>query len=139
MKTDVQGCSTCPLGKESFETFYSSFKKRNLVQYDYRHSDGDLFTTIALDVESARGKRDQWLKNKSLSVLGMKLSDLSVKDICEELTDLKKDLRAIEEYERGEIRTSELTRRTTFWITEKPRIEEAIRVLTAEKIKRNGN
>ena len=139
MKTDVQGCSTCPIGKESFETFYSSFKKRNLVQYDYRHIDGELFTTIALDVESARSKRDQWLENKSLSVLGMRLSDLTLKDILEELTDLKKDLRAIQEYERGEIRTSELTRRTTFWITEKPKIEEAIRVLTEEKIKRNGN
>jgi hypothetical protein len=139
MKTDVQGHSTCPVGKESFETFYSSFKKRDLVQYDYRHSDGELFTTVALNVESARSKRDQWLENKSLSVLGMRLSDLTLQDISEELTDLKKDLRAIEEYERGDIRTSELTRRTTFWITEKPKIEEAIRVLTQERIKRNGN
>jgi hypothetical protein len=139
MKTDVQGCSTCPIGKESFETFYSSFKKRNLVQYDYRHSDGELFTTIAMDVESARRKKEMWLKNKSLTVLGMKISELSTRDICEELMDLRRDLRAIEEYERGDIRVAELTRRTTFWITEKPKIEEAIRVLTAEKIRRNGN
>ena len=64
MKTDVKGCSTCPIGKESYETFYSSSTKSNFVQYDFRDIDGELFSTIALDLDFARKMKNIWLQKK---------------------------------------------------------------------------
>jgi hypothetical protein len=60
MKTDIQGCSTCPVGQENYETFKSG--RINMVQYDYRHTDGILFSTVALNITVARIRRDEWLK-----------------------------------------------------------------------------
>ena len=37
---------------------------RELIQYDYRHTDGELFCTIAIDLKDARVKRDRWLDKK---------------------------------------------------------------------------
>lgn len=60
MKSDSNGCSTCPQGCESFETFTSRGKVK--VQYDYRTPEGELFTCIAESLEVARQRRDEWLK-----------------------------------------------------------------------------
>ena len=65
MKSDVNGCSTCPAGREQYE-FYTQpvgRKRRRLVQYDYRHTDGDLFSCVAPSLEEARRRRDTWLAN----------------------------------------------------------------------------
>lgn len=64
MKTDVNGCSTCPAGEEKIEHFYSSrwSQLASYVQYDFRRSDGKLFSTVAPTVEIARARRDAWLK-----------------------------------------------------------------------------
>lgn len=58
-------------GQEQFEEFYprgqkpTEFNKR--VQYDYRHTNGKLFSTIAVSLEEARERRDKWiLKQKEL-------------------------------------------------------------------------
>lgn len=60
METDVNGCSTCPRGTENFEVFISRSGKQH-VQYDYRDTDGELFSTIAVDLDTARIRRDEWL------------------------------------------------------------------------------
>ena len=49
-------------GKEQHEHYYSYAMRKNLVQYDYRATDGALFSTIAKTLEKAREKRDIWLR-----------------------------------------------------------------------------
>ncbi|HUV01742.1 MAG TPA: DUF3873 family protein [Bacteroidales bacterium] len=49
-------------GQEQFETFH--FKNKSVVQYDYRHTDGQLFSCCMNDLKSCRQKRDKWLKDK---------------------------------------------------------------------------
>lgn len=60
MKSDVNGCSTCPPGGEQYEQYHTPRGKR--VQYDYRTPEGVLFTCVVRSVEEAREKRDKWLK-----------------------------------------------------------------------------
>lgn len=62
MKTDMNGCSTCPPGEERFEEYFSPSLKQNRVQYDYHTPGGLLFSTIAPDLAAARARRDIWLK-----------------------------------------------------------------------------
>lgn len=62
MKTDIQGCSTCPVGQEQYEYFRSPlFRNEERVQYDYRHTNGRLFSCVAKSLEDARERRDKWL------------------------------------------------------------------------------
>lgn len=61
MKTDVNGCSTCNNGTESFEMFRNR-RKRRLIQYDYRHHNGELFSCVGPTIEDCREKKDKWLK-----------------------------------------------------------------------------
>jgi hypothetical protein len=69
MKTDVNGCSTCPIGQEQYEKIKLPSNKRiNGVQYDYRHTDGELFSTIAINLFVARQKKDNWLRSKSILI-----------------------------------------------------------------------
>lgn len=63
MKTDTKGCSTCPPGEERCELFMSSLN-RELVQYDYRLPSGVLFSCVAVDLATARQKRDKWLADQ---------------------------------------------------------------------------
>jgi len=72
MKTDVNGCSTCPPGQEQAEIFWLKRLGKDIarVQYDYRHPDGRLFSCVAPNLEAARARRDEWLRrlgNASLS------------------------------------------------------------------------
>lgn len=64
MKTDVNGCSTCPKGTEQYEEYYSRVSRGNRVQYDYRTPEGKLFSCVAKTLEDARAKRDEWLKKQ---------------------------------------------------------------------------
>jgi hypothetical protein len=52
-------------GCEQHEEFYSSALHRDLVQYDYRHTDGVLFSCVKRSLEDCRAARDRWLKNRS--------------------------------------------------------------------------
>ena len=45
-------------------THRSGRKVYKLVQYDYRHTDGELFSTVAPTLEEARRRRDEWLESK---------------------------------------------------------------------------
>ncbi len=47
-------------GHEQKEVFYSHFVKKRLIQYDYRHTNGDLFSCIAEDSQDAYDKRAAW-------------------------------------------------------------------------------
>jgi len=65
MKSDINGCSTCAKGQENYEKYYYGFKnKKSAYQYDYRHTDGELFSCCASTLEDCRKRRDEWLSNK---------------------------------------------------------------------------
>ncbi|HBC93453.1 MAG TPA: hypothetical protein DCZ10_11325 [Pelotomaculum sp.] len=49
-------------GCEDYEKFKSSSNKKTYYQYDYRHTDGKLFSCVAPTLEACRAKRDNWLK-----------------------------------------------------------------------------
>jgi len=61
MKTDINGCSTCERGTESYEEFYSNVVRGVRVQYDYRTPEGKLFSTVGKSLDICRQKRDAWL------------------------------------------------------------------------------
>jgi hypothetical protein len=52
-------------GCEQYEEFYSGIKRSNLIQYDYRATNGELFSTVGSNLNICRGKRDKWLKRRS--------------------------------------------------------------------------
>ena len=55
--------STCARGEEKFETFKLHFGRRptNAVQYDYRHTNGRLFSCVRPTLEKCRAARDAWV------------------------------------------------------------------------------
>lgn len=66
MKTDENGCSTCPKGEEQWEEIRLPQNRRiKGVQYDYRDGNGDLFSTVAINLAVARNRRNEWLTKKS--------------------------------------------------------------------------
>ena len=65
MKTDKDGCSTCPPGEEQYEEFKQ--KTNPLVQYDYRTKGGELFSCIDVSLEQCRKRRDEWLVSQGLT------------------------------------------------------------------------
>ena len=69
MKTDVNGCSTCPVGEERYEFFevggYPGGLKSERIQYDYRHTTGELFSCVATTLDKAREHRDRWLSDRA--------------------------------------------------------------------------
>ncbi|HJG89324.1 DUF3873 domain-containing protein [Barnesiella viscericola] len=63
----INGVSTCQTaGAEKYESFPSGYgrKRRTLVQYDYRHTDGELFSCVKPTLEECRTARDKWLDKK---------------------------------------------------------------------------
>lgn len=63
---DERGCSVCAAGSENFEFFTTRLGRKvyHRMQYDYRHTDGELFSCIGNDLESCRKRRDEWLSKK---------------------------------------------------------------------------
>lgn len=55
--------TTEKLGQEQFEK-YKSFGGQYLYQYDYRHTDGELFSTVKTTLEDCRDARNKWLAKK---------------------------------------------------------------------------
>ena len=56
---------TQPPGEEKFVKFRSgAFKGRTFYQYDYRHTDMALFSTVAPTVDECRRRRDEWIAKK---------------------------------------------------------------------------
>jgi len=61
-------------GQEQYEEFWSSVLRRKMVQYDYRAKTGQLFSTVAKDLETARAKRMFWMQTiteKALAAQGL--------------------------------------------------------------------
>ena len=56
-------------GQEQYEYFNTPKRlgkpSQKRCQYDYRHTDGELFSCIAPSLVAARERRDQWLSNKA--------------------------------------------------------------------------
>jgi hypothetical protein len=60
------GCSVCQKGEEKYTRFCAgAFKGTVYCQYDYRHKDGELFSTVAPTLEQCRDKRDKWVQAKN--------------------------------------------------------------------------
>ncbi len=60
----VNGVSTTKgLGSEQYEEF--EYRHTKMIQYDYRHTDGTLFSGIHNTLKGARKARDLWLTNKA--------------------------------------------------------------------------
>lgn len=59
--------SVCPAGEEKYVYFNLTprpRRKNRYCQYDYRHTDEKLFSTVTPTLEQCRAKRDVWLQNK---------------------------------------------------------------------------
>ena len=52
-------------GEEKFVKYRSvAFKGRIFYQYDYRHTDGELFSCVKPTLDECRAARDKWLTAK---------------------------------------------------------------------------
>ena len=61
----INGVSTCTeAGTEKYERFQLSVGRRTLVQYDYRHTDGELYSCVKPTLDECRAARDKWLTAK---------------------------------------------------------------------------
>ena len=66
-KMTANGVSTTTTpGTEQYEVFYTGFRpqRKKLHQYDYRHTDGELFSCVAPTLKECRQRRDEWLNKK---------------------------------------------------------------------------
>ncbi|WP_411330907.1 DUF3873 family protein [Desulfovibrio desulfuricans] len=52
-------------GCEQHEIFNHPCRRgKKLCQYDYRHTDGELFSCVAATLADARAKRDAWVSGR---------------------------------------------------------------------------
>ena len=51
-------------GQEQHEAFKSNVTRKTAVQYDYRDTDGELFSCVKSTLDSCRAARDAWLQKK---------------------------------------------------------------------------
>lgn len=68
MKMTANGVSTTATpGTEQYEVFYTDYRARRKkhYQYDYRHTDGELFSCVADTLKKCRQHRDEWLNKKT--------------------------------------------------------------------------
>ncbi len=58
----MNGVSVCATGQENYDQFVAgAFRGTTYYQYDYRHTDGELFSTVSPTLDECREKRDKWL------------------------------------------------------------------------------
>ena len=59
--------TTTALGQEQYEyfTFGRGRSRKRRCQYDYRDTDGELFSCVTPTLEEARTRRDAWLEKKA--------------------------------------------------------------------------
>ncbi len=51
-------------GNEQYEKYRCGVTKKTRYQYDYRHTDSELFSCTKLSLEACRQARDSWLEKK---------------------------------------------------------------------------
>lgn len=58
--------TTTTPGTEQYEVFYTGYRTRRKkhYQYDYRHTDGELFSCVAPTLKECKPRRDEWLNKK---------------------------------------------------------------------------
>lgn len=58
--------TTTTPGTEQYEVFYTGYRtwRKKLYQYDYRHTDGELFSCVTPTLKECRQRRDEWLNKK---------------------------------------------------------------------------
>lgn len=56
-------------GEEQYETFTRKVggKSKKYYQYDYRHTDGELFSCVKPSLDLCRDARNEWLQRKAVS------------------------------------------------------------------------
>jgi hypothetical protein len=60
------GCSVCAAGAENYTKFRPAHRPNKVFyQYDYRHTDNELFSIVAPTLEQCREKRDKWIQAKN--------------------------------------------------------------------------
>ena len=77
------GVSACANGEERYGRFTPAHRKgKQFIQYDYRHTNGELFSTVAPTLGECRKKRDAWLKTlNELFVTDLNGSKITVEDL----------------------------------------------------------
>lgn len=66
-KMTANGISTTTIPcTEQYEVFYTGYRirRKKLYQYDYRHTNGELFSCVADTLKECRQRRDEWLNKK---------------------------------------------------------------------------
>ena len=66
-KVTVNGVTTTKApGQEQYETFSrkTGGQAKKYVSYDYRHTDGELFSCVKPTLDACREARDAWLERK---------------------------------------------------------------------------
>lgn len=58
--------TTTTPGTEQYEVFYTGYltRRKKHYQYDYRHTDGELYSCVADTLKKCRQRRDEWLNKK---------------------------------------------------------------------------
>lgn len=66
------GISTCQAaGTENYVKFHPCHRPRKTyIQYDYRDTDGTLFSCVRPTLQECRQKRDEWLQAKKTEEQG---------------------------------------------------------------------
>lgn len=64
-KMSVNGVSVCATGQENYERFEAR-RGKWFYQYDYRHTDGELFSVVLPTLDKCREQRDEWVADKVL-------------------------------------------------------------------------
>jgi hypothetical protein len=66
----INGISVFRKGEENYSRFCAgAFRGTIYYQYDYRHLNGDLFTTTSQTLDECREKRDKWVQQKNYAGL----------------------------------------------------------------------
>lgn len=53
-------------GQSQYESYKSPVARKVVTQYDYRHTDGDLFSCVKKTLAECIEAKDEWLKNKNI-------------------------------------------------------------------------
>ena len=64
-KMTVNSVSVCATGQENYEHFEAR-RGKWFYQYDYRHTDGELFSVVLPTLDKCMEQRDEWVADKVL-------------------------------------------------------------------------
>lgn len=62
-KMIVSGVSVCATGQENYERFEAR-RGKWFYQYDYRHTDGELFSIVLPTLDECRERKNEWVADK---------------------------------------------------------------------------